>query len=106
MLFRSETNPTTEDYTTTATVNVETGTAVENATLAGGAELAVVTDGAIKDAIDKAIDKGLTIDVENNLDTISPTNVVMRFAPYLFILGAAIVLLVLMRRRKAHNDAE
>ncbi len=42
----------------------------------------------------------------NTLDEVSPTNVVMRFAPYLFILGAAIVLLVLMRRRKAHNEAE
>ena len=41
----------------------------------------------------------------NTLNEVSPTNVVMRFAPYLFILGAAIVLLVLMRRRKAH-DAE
>ena len=44
--------------------------------------------------------------ITNTLEEISPTNVVMRFAPYLFILGAAIVLLVLMRRRKAHNDAE
>lgn len=42
----------------------------------------------------------------NTLGQISPTNVVMRFAPYLFILGAAIVLLVMMRRRKAHNDAD
>jgi len=41
----------------------------------------------------------------NTLTEVSPTNVVMRFAPYLFILGAAIVLLVMMRRRKAH-DAE
>ena len=42
----------------------------------------------------------------NTLNEVSPTNVVMRFAPYLFILGAAIVLLVLMRRRKASQDAE
>ena len=41
----------------------------------------------------------------NDLSSVSPTNVVMRFAPYLFILGAAIVLLVMMRRRKSH-DAE
>lgn len=45
------------------------------------------------------------VEVTNNLTSVSPTNVVMRFAPYLFILGAAIVLLVLMRRRKA-QDAE
>lgn len=42
----------------------------------------------------------------NDLSEISPTNVVMRFAPYLFILGAAIVLLVMMRRRRASQDAE
>ncbi len=41
----------------------------------------------------------------NTLESISPTNVIMRYAPYLFILAAAIVLLLVMRRRKAH-DAE
>lgn len=42
--------------------------------------------------------------VTNNLAAISPTNVVMRFAPYLFILGGAIMLLVVSRRRKAEQE--
>lgn len=46
-----------------------------------------------------------SITYTNTLNEVSPTNVVVRFAPYLFILGAAIVLLVMMRRRKSH-DAE
>ena len=95
----SETNPTTDKYEATATVaNITGATAVSKAELAGGAELAVVTGGDIAKASD-----AVTIDVTNELGTISPTNVVMRFAPYLFILGAAIVLLVMMRRRKTHN---
>lgn len=40
----------------------------------------------------------------NNLDEVSPTNVVMRFAPYLFILGGAMLLLVASRRRKAEQE--
>ena len=97
----SETNPTTDKYEATATVaNITGATAVTKAALAGGAELAVVTGGDIAKASD-----AVTIDVTNDLGSISPTNVVMRFAPYLFILGAAIVLLVMMRRRKTH-DAE
>ena len=95
----SETNPTTDKYEATATVaNITGATAVSKAELAGGAELAVVTGGDIAKASD-----AVTIDVTNDLGSISPTNVVMRFAPYLFILGAAIVLLVMMRRRKTHN---
>lgn len=95
----SETNPTTDKYEATATVaNITGATAVSKAELAGGAELAVVTGGDIAKASD-----AVTVDVTNDLGSISPTNVVMRFAPYLFILGAAIVLLVMMRRRKTHN---
>lgn len=42
--------------------------------------------------------------VDNNLKAISPTNVVMRVAPYLFILGAGIMLLMVSRRRKAEQE--
>lgn len=40
----------------------------------------------------------------NDLAAISPTNVVMRFAPYLFILGGAMMLLVASRRRKSDQE--
>lgn len=42
--------------------------------------------------------------ITNTLDAISPTNVVMRFAPYLFILGGAMMLLVASRRRKSDQE--
>lgn len=83
-----ETYANQEGYTVSYTVSdgsSETGTSVE-ATAANGTEVPVV--------------------FTNELNSISPTNVVMRFAPYLFILGAAIVLLVLMRRRRASRDTE
>ena len=98
----SEGNPTPDAYKATAVVGGVSGTtAVSGAELAGGAtSLDVVTGGDISKATD-----AITIDVTNDLDIISPTNVVMRFAPFLFIFGAAILLLVVMRRRKT-QDAE
>ena len=66
----------------------------------GGASLDVVTGGNVSTAAETAI----SIEVANNLDSISPTNVVMRFAPYLFILGGAVVLLAVSRRRKAEQE--
>lgn len=44
------------------------------------------------------------ISFTNDLSEISPTNVVMRFAPYLFILGGAMLLLVASRRRKSDQE--
>ena len=45
-----------------------------------------------------------TIKFINDLSEVSPTNVVMRFAPYLFILGGAMMLLVASRRRKSDQE--
>ena len=40
----------------------------------------------------------------NTLRTISPTGVVMRFAPYMMILGAGLALVLISRRRKAIQE--
>ena len=48
----------------------------------------------------------IAITVNNALGIISPTGVVMRFAPYLFILGAAIFLIMFNRRRTAEEEEE
>ena len=45
-----------------------------------------------------------TITVKNTLKEVSPTNVVLRYAPYLFILGAAILLLVMRRRTRKDEE--
>lgn len=87
----NEFNNTSDTYS----VKVDTGTP---SNLAGGA--------ATQNAATNLTASEVSTKFVNTLDTISPTNVVMRFAPYLFILGAAIVLLVLMRRRRASQDAE
>ena len=47
---------------------------------------------------------GANIEYTNNRTSISPTNVVMRFAPYLFILGGAIMLLFASRRRRSEQE--
>lgn len=44
----------------------------------------------------------INVKYENNLTEVSPTGVVLRFAPYVILLGAAIVLLMATRRRRAH----
>ncbi len=51
-----------------------------------------------------AYSKAHITEYTNDLAAISPTNVVMRFAPYLFILGGAMMLLVASRRRKSDQE--
>lgn len=46
-----------------------------------------------------------TVGVTNHLENISPTGVILRFAPYLILLGIGIFLLVFARRRHAAKKA-
>ena len=45
-----------------------------------------------------------SIDIINTLLLISPTGVVLRFAPYVIMLGAAFVLIILGKRRREDEE--
>ena len=97
----TETNPTSETYQLTSeATGIDGATTVEDVDVEGGKPGNVLTGGDISKTTG-----AVAINVTNHLGSISPTNVVMRFAPFLFIFGAAILLLVVMRRRRTH-DAE
>lgn len=93
----TEDNPTLDQYKTTATVaNVTDTTNAAEANLNGSVtNFSVVSDGDIANAT-----AAITIDVENHMDIISPTGLVLRYAPFALILVAGIVLLALSRRKK------
>ena len=97
-----ETNNTPDSYKVKAGTEADAEDLLKEAIVAAGSNAKATSDVALTSG-DEVVAE---IDFTNTLDTISPTNVVMRFAPYLFILGAAIVLLVVMRRRRAAQDAE
>lgn len=91
-----ETNDTTESYTVTI------------GSTEGGTDLLAEVDVAPggKTALSESLTvsaKNKNIYITNTLNAISPTNVVMRYAPFLFIFGAAILLLVVMRKRRSHS---
>ena len=97
----AESNSTADTYAETVdTLTGITGATKVEGDLAGGAtDQSVVTGGDISKATD-----AVAIGITNELNEVSPTNVIVRFAPYLFILGAAVLLIVMMRRRRAHRE--
>lgn len=110
----TETNNTSDTYTPSATYKAGSADAADITS-----ELNIVGDFAPtktaatlaykngKAASAKTLTDALTEDViafTNTLAAISPTNVVMRYAPYLFILGGAVMMLMISRRRKAEQE--
>lgn len=102
-----ETNDTTDTYNVTASDASVTAKFVDNvATAAGGTQTTKVNP-VSNYASNKITEPTALLTATtfvNNLNEVSPTNVVMRFAPYLFILGGAMLLLVASRRRKAEQE--
>ena len=104
-----ETNNTTDTYNVTAsdTSGETVKTFVDNvATTAGGTQTTKVNP-VSNYASNKITEPTALLTATtfvNELNEVSPTNVVMRFAPYLFILGGAMLLLVASRRRKAEQE--
>lgn len=96
----TETNDTADLYTVTAAdVN---GTVAMTETSTGSK---VYTTGADAITIGPANSETNTLVVTNTLEEVSPTGVIVRYAPYIIMLGAAVALVVLVNKSKRHNEA-
>lgn len=95
----NEENKTADTYKATAAAEgFELTTKADKSDLVGNGNLDVAS-GAIAQASAK-----IDIIVTNNLDAISPTGVMLRYAPYILILAAGIVIFALSRRRREKED--
>ena len=105
----TEYNDTVDTYKLTTSFDGTTSTATKS-NAAEGTTLATATGetGVLinsGDASNVKADKKTVLTFTNNLETISPTGVVLRVAPYMAILCGGIVLLALTKKRKADEEA-
>ena len=91
-----------ESNNTLDTYKIKAGSEAESADLL--AEAAIAAGADTNETAASALNGKVNIFITGTLDQISPTGVVTRYAPYLFILGAAIVLLFGMRRRTQSEE--
>jgi hypothetical protein len=92
----NEYNNTADGYKVTAT---DFGIAADTA-LASGAATAASTAASFKNAT-----AATTFTVTNKLESISPTGVVMKVAPFASMFAAGIILIAIVRRRKDEVEA-
>ena len=91
-----ETNNTSDSYKVKAGATAGAEDLLTEAIVAAGADSGATTA--------QTLEAKKEIYITNTLNAISPTNVVMRFAPYLFILGGAVMLLIVSRRRRSEEE--
>ena len=99
-----EKNPTADVYKATATARgIDTGATLErNKSIdKNTADYVAVVEGAAK----TTIDANALITVTNELDSPSPTGVILYFAPYILIGGLAVLLLVISVKSKKRVQA-
>lgn len=108
-------NVTGTTYSTTGTETIGSGTAADIVWTGGTSDKSTDGKTATMDNNDTAVyaqaaapaaDSNVTIQVTNTLAIISPTGLVVRFAPYgLLLIGGIALLLIAMKHRK-HNEEE
>lgn len=93
-----EWNDTVDQYTATVAVANGTAPTVTNGTMTANSDTPAVI-GTFDIKANDAVNQKMT--VTNNLSDISPTGVVIRFAPFVLLLGASLFMVLFARTRKS-----
>jgi len=105
--YKVDTALTKSTTTTTTDASVSWGPAPSSATSQANPKAAYEsTKATIATNADADDDNAYKVAITNTLMTISPTGLVMRFAPYALILAAGIVILVIALKHRSKKDDE
>lgn len=97
----TETNDTADLYTVTA---ADVNGALTMSETSSGSKVYTTAANAVTIGTTAGSETN-TVVVTNTLEEVSPTGVIVRYAPYIIMLGAAVALVVLVNKSKRHNEA-
>lgn len=99
-----ENNDTYDTYTAKATITAATAQTYTDNQVASGSNATIITgvDNATTTTVLGSIDS--RTDWENEIDIVSPTGYMARFAPYALILIAGIALMIIAGKKRAKNE--